>query len=61
MKSKKQHKNTDLIALLIERERLKNKPKISQEEIREKAKRIYPEFFDGTLLQKLRQSFLKGE
>ena len=60
MKSKKQPQNTDLIALLIEREKLKNKPKISQEEIREKAKQIYPEVFNGTLLQKIKQSFLKG-
>ena len=61
MKSKKQYKNTDLISLLIEREKLKNKPKISQEEIREKAKQIYPEVFNGTLLRKIKQSLLKGE
>ena len=60
MKSKKQYKNTDLISLLIEREKLKNKPKISQEEIREKAKQIYPEVFNGTLLRKIKQSLLKG-
>lgn len=60
MKSKKQPQNTDLIALLIEREKLKNKPKISQEEIKEKAKQIYPEVFNGALLRKIKQSLLKG-